>query len=133
MKALEARTVRAAPAQSNRAARSRIYSTAVTSETSAECNKDSTVQSGFDGLLPPTVAITALSIAAFRRDKDYRRLNALLLRNTSVVYFLDCCAMTMPPQTADPPVALMIIGEHGADQHFLAVERGVETALNRTR
>jgi aspartyl-tRNA(Asn)/glutamyl-tRNA(Gln) amidotransferase subunit A len=44
----------------------------------------------------PTVAITAPPISAFERDEDYRRLNALLLRNTSVINFLDCCAITVP-------------------------------------
>jgi hypothetical protein len=32
-------------------------------------------------LLMPAVAITAPPIAAFEQDEDYRRLNALLLRN----------------------------------------------------
>jgi aspartyl-tRNA(Asn)/glutamyl-tRNA(Gln) amidotransferase subunit A len=63
--------------------------------------------SGFDALLMPTVAITAPPIAAFEQDEDYRRLNAVLLRNTSVINFLDCCAVTVPLQTASPPVGLM--------------------------
>jgi aspartyl-tRNA(Asn)/glutamyl-tRNA(Gln) amidotransferase subunit A len=88
--------------------------------------------SGFDALLMPTVAITAPPIAAFERDEDYWRLNALLLRNTSVVNFLDCCAITVPLQTVGPPVGLMIIGEHGADRRLLGVGRGIETALNRS-
>jgi len=88
--------------------------------------------SGFDALLMPTVAITAPPIAAFERDEDYRRLNALLLRNTSVINFLDCCAITVPIQTAGPPVGLMIVGEHGADGHLLGVGRGIEATLNRT-
>jgi len=37
----------------------------------------------FDALLMPTVAITAPPIAAFARDEDYFRLNALILRNPS--------------------------------------------------
>jgi aspartyl-tRNA(Asn)/glutamyl-tRNA(Gln) amidotransferase subunit A len=88
--------------------------------------------SGFDALLMPTVAITAPPTAAFERDEDYRRLNALLLRNTSVINFLDCCAITVPMQTAGPPVGLMIVGEHGADGHLLGVGRGIEATLNRT-
>lgn len=88
---------------------------------------------GFDALLMPTVAITAPPIAAFERDEDYRRLNALLLRNTSVINFLDCCAITVPLQTAGPPVGLMIVGEHGADRHLLAVGRGIEAAVSRAR
>ena len=85
---------------------------------------------GFDALLMPTVAITAPPIAAFERDEDYRRLNALLLRNTSIINFLDCCAITVPIQTAGPPVGLMIVGEHGADRHLLAVGRAIEVMLN---
>jgi aspartyl-tRNA(Asn)/glutamyl-tRNA(Gln) amidotransferase subunit A len=89
--------------------------------------------SGFDALLMPTVAITAPPIAAFERDENYRRLNALLLRNTSVINFLDCCAITVPVQTAGPPVGLMIVGEHGADHHLLGIARGIEAAVNGTR
>ena len=50
----------------------------------------------------PTVAITAPPIAAFARDEDYLRLNALILRNTSIINFLDRCAVTLPIQ---PPGA----------------------------
>jgi aspartyl-tRNA(Asn)/glutamyl-tRNA(Gln) amidotransferase subunit A len=88
---------------------------------------------GFDALLMPTVAITAPPITAFERDEDYRRLNALLLRNTSVINFIDCCAITVPLQTAGPPVGLMIVGEHGADRHLLAVGRGIEAVVTGTR
>jgi aspartyl-tRNA(Asn)/glutamyl-tRNA(Gln) amidotransferase subunit A len=88
---------------------------------------------GFDALLMPTVAITAPPIAAFERDQDYRRLNALLLRNTSVINFLDCCAITVPIQTAGAPVGLMIVGEHGADRHLLQLGCGIEAAINKTR
>jgi len=85
---------------------------------------------GFDALLMPSVAITAPPIAAFARDDDYRRINALILRNPSVINFLDRCAATIPiqpPGTA--PVGLMVIGEHGADRHLLALARGIEAAL----
>jgi aspartyl-tRNA(Asn)/glutamyl-tRNA(Gln) amidotransferase subunit A len=66
---------------------------------------------GFDAVLMPAVAITAPQIAAFEQDEDYRRLNALLLRNTSVINCLDRCAITVPLRTAGPPVGLMIVGE----------------------
>jgi aspartyl-tRNA(Asn)/glutamyl-tRNA(Gln) amidotransferase subunit A len=85
----------------------------------------------FDALLMPTVAITAPPIAAFERDEDYRHLNALILRNPSVINFLDRCAVTIPIQQADtPPVGLMVIGEHGADRRLLALARGIEAALS---
>src|SRR5438874_6602175 len=44
---------------------------------------------GFDALLMPTVAMTAPPIAAFEQDQEYRHLNAMILRNTSVINFLD--------------------------------------------
>ncbi len=84
----------------------------------------------FDALLMPTVAITAPPIAAFADDHDYRRLNALILRNPSAVNFLDRCAVTLPIQPAGaPPVGLSLVGEHGADRRLLAIARGVEAAL----
>ena len=89
--------------------------------------------SGFDALLMPTVAITAPPIAAFDKDEDYRRLNALLLRNTSVVNFLDGCAVSLPIATAGPPVGLMVVGSNGADRKILAVARGIEAAIGGAR
>jgi len=85
---------------------------------------------GFDAMLMPTVAITAPPIAAFAEDTDYRRLNALILRNCSAINFLDRCAATVPiQQPGDAPVGLMIVGEHGGDCRLLAVARGIEAAL----
>ena len=82
---------------------------------------------GFDALLMPTVAITAPPIAAFERDEDYRRLNALILRNTSVINFLDGCAATLPiPSTGAP------VGQHGADHRLLAIARGIDAAFARS-
>ncbi len=84
----------------------------------------------FDALLMPTVAITAPLIAAFARDQDYRRLNALILRNCSAINFLDRCAITIPINTpGTAPVGLMVVGEHGADRRLLALARGIEAAL----
>ncbi|HVB16573.1 MAG TPA: amidase [Stellaceae bacterium] len=86
---------------------------------------------GFDALLMPTVAITAPPMTAFERDEDYRRLNAMILRNPSVINFLDRCAATLPIHKAGtPPVGLMVVGEHGADRLLLAAARGIEAALN---
>jgi len=87
---------------------------------------------GFDALLMPTVAITAPPIAAFERDEDYRRLNALILRNTSVINFLDGCAATVPIPSTRAPVGLMVVGHHGADHRLLAVARGIESAFARS-
>ena len=84
----------------------------------------------FDALLLPTVAITAPPIAAFAEDKEYFRLNFLILRNTSVINFLDRCAISLPIQPPSAaPVGLMVVGEHGGDRRLLAMARGIEATL----
>ncbi len=86
----------------------------------------------FDALLMPTVAITAPPIAAFAEDKEYFRLNFLILRNTSVINFLDRCAITLPIQPPGAaPVGLMVVGEHGGDRRLLAIASGIEATLAR--
>ncbi|HEX5454519.1 MAG TPA: amidase family protein, partial [Stellaceae bacterium] len=87
---------------------------------------------GFDALVMPTVTMSAPPIAAFARDDDYRHLNAAILRNTSVINFLDGCAATIPIQPPGAaPVGLMIVGGQGADHRLLAVARGIEATLGR--
>jgi aspartyl-tRNA(Asn)/glutamyl-tRNA(Gln) amidotransferase subunit A len=89
---------------------------------------------GFDALLLPTVAITAPPVSAFADDREYFRLNGLILRNTAVINFLDRCAATLPIQPPGAaPVGLMIVGDHGGDRRLLAVARGIETALAAQR
>ncbi|HEV8014021.1 MAG TPA: amidase [Stellaceae bacterium] len=84
-----------------------------------------------DALIVPTVACIAPPIAAFAADADYYRLNSRILRNPSVVNFLDRCAITLPvSRPGEAPVGLMLIGPHGGDQRLLAIARGVEDALN---
>jgi aspartyl-tRNA(Asn)/glutamyl-tRNA(Gln) amidotransferase subunit A len=85
---------------------------------------------GFDGLLLPTVAITAPPIAAFAEDSEYTRLNVLLLRNTTAINQLDGCAITLPiEKPGEAPVGLMVAGNRGRDQAILAIARGIESIL----
>jgi aspartyl-tRNA(Asn)/glutamyl-tRNA(Gln) amidotransferase subunit A len=87
----------------------------------------------FDALLMPTVPITAPPIAAFARDEDYFRLNALILRNTSLINFLDCCAITLPIQPPGTmPVGLMVAGKHLEDRRILGIAAGIEAALGNS-
>jgi aspartyl-tRNA(Asn)/glutamyl-tRNA(Gln) amidotransferase subunit A len=88
----------------------------------------------FDALLMPTVAITAPPIAAFVEDREYFRLNGLILRNTAVINFLDRCAITLPIQPLGAaPVGLMLVGEHGGDRRLLAIASGIETMFAAQR
>ena len=85
----------------------------------------------WDVLLCPTVPIIAPEIALLEKDPElYRRTNRLLLRNPSIVNFLDGCALTIPcHQPGDAPVGLMLIGRTLADHMLLNVGIAVEQVI----
>jgi aspartyl-tRNA(Asn)/glutamyl-tRNA(Gln) amidotransferase subunit A len=88
----------------------------------------------FDVVVAPTVPIVAPPLAAFAQDAEYLRLNALVLRNPSLVNFLDGCSISIPiHETGEPPVGLMLIGHHDQDERLLTVAHAIERALTRAR
>jgi aspartyl-tRNA(Asn)/glutamyl-tRNA(Gln) amidotransferase subunit A len=89
---------------------------------------------GFDALLSPTVPVVASPIAEVapgtERDAAFFRLNALLLRNTSVVNMLDGCAVSIPCHAPDElPVGLMVWSSALRDDSVLNVARQIELLL----
>ena len=83
-----------------------------------------------DALVAPTVPITAPRIDAVQVDAAFTAANVLVLRNPTVVNFLDGCAISLPchePGTA--PVGLSLIGLGGEDDKILRLAAAVETAL----
>jgi Asp-tRNA(Asn)/Glu-tRNA(Gln) amidotransferase A subunit family amidase len=86
---------------------------------------------GYDAVISPTVPILAPPIAPLEHDDEaFFRVNALLLRNTSVVNMLDGCAISLPCHAPDQlPVGLMLW--HGAlhDDRILELARQIEAAL----
>jgi aspartyl-tRNA(Asn)/glutamyl-tRNA(Gln) amidotransferase subunit A len=90
--------------------------------------------SGFDAVLSPTVPITAPSIASVapgaERDDEFFRINALLLRNPSIVNMLDGCAISLPCQAAgELPAGLMLWHAAMHDDAVLAIALQAEKAL----
>lgn len=90
----------------------------------------------FDAVVSPTVPITAPSIASVapgaERDDEFFRVNALLLRNPSIVNMLDGCAISLPCHAdGELPVGLMLW--HGAmhDDAVLAVALQAERTLQK--
>ncbi len=85
----------------------------------------------YDALLMPTVAMVAPAIAPLEADELlYGKTNLAILRNPSVVNFLDGCALSIPCHQPDQgPVGLMIVGQCGEDRHLLAVGLALEAAL----
>jgi len=90
------------------------------------------VMAPFDALAMPTAALVAPPVAELEAsDEAYFRANARVLRNPSVVNFLDGCALSIPchePGTA--PVGFMVAGPTGSDRHLLAVGLAVERVLH---
>jgi Asp-tRNA(Asn)/Glu-tRNA(Gln) amidotransferase A subunit family amidase len=89
---------------------------------------------GFDAVLSPTLPIVAPPIAQVapgaEHDEEFFRVNALLLRNTSVVNMLDGCAITVPcHMPGELPVGLMIWQGAMHDDAVLAIGLQAEAAL----
>jgi aspartyl-tRNA(Asn)/glutamyl-tRNA(Gln) amidotransferase subunit A len=85
----------------------------------------------FDVLAMPTVPIAAPLIADLERDGElYHRLNLLVLRNPTLINFLDGCALSLPcHRDGDAPVGLMLARFDGTDGIVLGVGQAVEAAL----
>jgi aspartyl-tRNA(Asn)/glutamyl-tRNA(Gln) amidotransferase subunit A len=89
---------------------------------------------GFDGVLSPTVPVTAPPIAAVapgaERDDAFFALNGLLLRNPSVINMLDGCAISLPCQApGDRPVGLMLWHAALHDDSILRIALQIEQCL----
>jgi aspartyl-tRNA(Asn)/glutamyl-tRNA(Gln) amidotransferase subunit A len=84
----------------------------------------------FDAVLMPTTPITAPALSDLAADQDYVRINALVLRNPSIVNFIDGCAISIPcqePGTA--PVGLSLFGLQNTDRQLLSAAAAVEATL----
>lgn len=93
-----------------------------------------TALAGFDAVLSPTAPMVAPPIAQVapgaERDEEFFRVNALLLRNCSVVNMLDGCAISIPCHVAgELPVGLMIWQGAMQDDAVLNIALRAEEAL----
>ena len=89
---------------------------------------------GIDALLLPTTPIVAPTIDSLADDAAYTRINALALRNPSIINFLDGCAVSIPCQMpGELPVGLMIAARDGGDRKLLSIGRSVEAIVQHFR
>ncbi len=89
----------------------------------------------FDAVLSPTVPIVAPAFASIapgaERDEEFFRINALLLRNPSVINMLDGCAISIPCQVeGELPVGLMLWHAALHDDAILSVAAQAEALLS---
>ena len=88
------------------------------------------VAQGLSAVVLPTVMIVPPPISALEGDQDYFRYNSMSLRNTYVVNFLNCCAISIPAsEPGAAPVGLMLMGVWGQDQNLFSVGQAVESLL----
>lgn len=85
----------------------------------------------FDALALPTVPTVAPRIAELEAGDDaFFAANGLILRNPTLINFLDGCALSLPCHApGQAPVGLMLAAPGGRDAELLALGLGVEAAL----
>ena len=85
----------------------------------------------YDAMLSPTVPMVAPPVAPLLTDDEaFFATNARLLRNPSVVNFLDGCALSLPCQAPGQlPVGLMVWAGAMADDRVLSASLAVEAML----
>jgi aspartyl-tRNA(Asn)/glutamyl-tRNA(Gln) amidotransferase subunit A len=84
-----------------------------------------------DAWIMPTVPRIAPKISELEAsDEVYFDANAAMLRNPSVINFLDGCALSMPcHKPGEAPVGLMLAARGGADTRLLQIALSVEDVL----
>ncbi|WP_455814024.1 amidase [Pseudomonas graminis] len=85
----------------------------------------------YDALLMPTVPIVAPAIDELEQDEaHYFAFNAAVLRNPSIINFLDGCAVSLPCHAAGTaPVGLMLAALPDQDAVLMCAALAVELAL----
>jgi aspartyl-tRNA(Asn)/glutamyl-tRNA(Gln) amidotransferase subunit A len=85
----------------------------------------------FDALIMPTVPLVAPKISDLQAsDEAYYAANGLILRNPTMINFLDGCAISLPCHApGSAPVGLSLAAAGGHDQRLLSIALAVEQVL----
>lgn len=88
------------------------------------------VMAEFDALLMPTTPIIAPRLEDLTADDRYTRINALILRNSSLVNFIDGCAISLPcHEPGEAPVGLTLFAGGGTDRRLLSIAAAAQDCL----
>jgi aspartyl-tRNA(Asn)/glutamyl-tRNA(Gln) amidotransferase subunit A len=80
-----------------------------------------------DVLAMPTTPMVAPTIEEMTPPDVFARKNAMLLRNTSMWNFFDCCAISLPlPREGGLPTGLMLVARNGHDLRLFRIAAAVE-------
>ena len=90
---------------------------------------------GFDAILLPTTPRVAPALQDVESsDTTYFDVNGAMLRNPSLINFLNGCAISLPCHAeGEAPVGLMVAGLSGWDASLFRVGRSIEMALASLR
>lgn len=81
-------------------------------------------------LLLPTVAILPPSLKVLADDREFSRINMLVLRNTTMGNMADSCSISLPFVTAaGETIGIMVTAPAGRDEALLAVAARLEAIL----
>jgi len=88
----------------------------------------------YDCIVMPTVPIVPPRIAELANEREYNRINLLILRNTALANFFDRCAISLPCHSpGDPPAGLMLMGETMGDRRLFRIAAAMEAILGSQR
>ena len=86
----------------------------------------------FDALLIPTTPVIAPRLAALDSDKEFFKVNGLVLRNPAVINLLDGCAISIPNhEDGEPPTGLMLACRGGQDAQLLRCAAAAEGVVRQ--
>ncbi len=86
--------------------------------------------SGFDALVLPTTPTVAPVTKRLLDDlHEYKKMNALTLRNTAMGNFFDLTGISLPLPGMALPAGFMMMARHGADLPLLAMAKSVEATF----
>lgn len=89
----------------------------------------------YDAIILPTTALVAPKIDDLKAsDEVYFAINGLILRNASLINFLNGCALSLPcHREGEAPVGLMLAAPAMHDHHLLKVGSSIEAVLASLR
>ena len=84
-----------------------------------------------DVLAMPTTPIVAPLMSEVAAPDEFARRNAMVLRNTTMWNFFDCCAISLPlPRDGSLPAGLMLVARNGHDHRLFRIAAAVERLLS---